>query len=130
MPAGRPTIMTEDVLHKLEEAFALGCTDGEACLYANIACATLYNYQNAVPEFLERKEELKKTPVLKARTTVVNNLHDPEIAFKFLERKVKNEFSLKTESEVTGKDGKDLYPHPILDVVPKDHSNPEDNKSQ
>lgn len=40
------------------------------------------------------------------------------------------EWKDKTETEVTGKDGKDLYPHPILDVVPKDHSNPEDNKPQ
>lgn len=36
----------------------------------------------------------------------------------------------KTESEVTGKDGKDLFPQPILDVVSKDHSNSEDNQPQ
>lgn len=89
---GRPTVMTEDVLHKLEEAFALGCTDLEACLYADISKTVLYNYQKEHPEFVERKEELKEKPVLKARTTVVKSLDDPNHAFKYLERKKRGEF--------------------------------------
>ena len=107
MPAGRPTIVDEAVLHKLEEAFSLGCTDLEACFYANISKSTLYNYQNANPEFVERKEELKENPILLARTSVVKGLQDnPELALKFLERKKKDEFSTRTES--TGKDGEPL----------------------
>jgi hypothetical protein len=39
------------------------------------------------------------------------------------------EWKDKTEQELSGKDGKDLFPQPILDVR-KNDSNPEDNKSQ
>lgn len=104
MPAGRPTVVDELVLAKLEEAFALGCTDAEACLMANISQSTLYKYQDANPDFLERKNELKESPVLMARKSVVDNLkRDPELALKYLERKKKNEFAPR--SELTGPEG-------------------------
>lgn len=92
MEVGRPTVMNEDVLHKLEEVFALGGTDTEACMYADIATSTLYKYQTENPEFIDRKNELKETPFLKARRTIVNSLDDPNHAFKFMERKKKAEF--------------------------------------
>lgn len=112
MPAGRPTIMTPEVIAKLEEAFAWGCTDPEACLWADIAPATLYNYQEKKPEFLERKNQLKEKPVLLARKTVVDQMQkDGKLAMDYLARKKKDEFSVR--SELTGKDGKDL-PTPIL----------------
>ena len=40
----------------------MGCTDDEACLHAEITPATLYNYQNANPEFLEQQEYWKNNP--------------------------------------------------------------------
>lgn len=74
----------------------MGCTDLEACLYANISKQTLYNYQELHPEFVDRKEQLKENPILKARLSVMGGLQDnPELALKFLERKKKDEFSLK-----------------------------------
>lgn len=104
---GRPTIMTDLTLQKLKEAFAFGCTDEEACYYAEIGKSTLYNYQNDNPEFLEQKEALKQRPILLARQEVIKGLTgNPELALKFLERKKKDEFSLR--SEITGKDGKDI----------------------
>lgn len=96
----RPSVMTKRVLDKLEEAFSLGCTDLEATLYANISPATLYNYQEKNKEFLERKMQLKETPILKARASVIKSLQDnPELALKFLERRKKDEFSLKYDFE-------------------------------
>ena len=59
---GRPTIIDNTKLQKLREAFLMDCTDDEACLYAEIAPATLYNYQNANPEFLDQKEHWKNNP--------------------------------------------------------------------
>lgn len=104
---GRPTIMTDLTLQKLKEAFAFGCTDEEACYYAEIGKSTLYNYQNDNPEFLEQKEALKQRPILLARQEVINGIKgNPELALKFLERKKKDEFSLR--SEVTGRDGENL----------------------
>lgn len=108
----RPTVMTPEVIARLEEAFAWGCTDREACLWADIAVSTLQLYQDRKPEFIERKEMLKDTPIRLARESVVGGIKkDPDLALKFLERKKKDEFSLR--SELTGKDGKDL-PTPIL----------------
>lgn len=89
---GRPTLMTEETLNKLEEIFALGGTDKEACFYAGISHQTLYNYQKDNHEFVERKEALKETPILKARRTVVESLKDPNHAFRYLEKKRRDEF--------------------------------------
>lgn len=98
----RPTIMTKEVIDKLEEAFALGCTDLEATLYADIAPATLYKFQEKNPEFVERKSQLKETPILKARASVIKSLEsNPELAMKFLERRKKDEFSLRQENDIT-----------------------------
>jgi len=108
---GRPTVMTPEALRKLEEAFALGCTDEEACFYANIGKSTMYDYQQNNPKFLERKDELKERPFLKARQTIVKSLDQAEHAKWYMERKKKSEFAQRTES--TGAGGKDL-PTPLL----------------
>jgi hypothetical protein len=100
MPAGRPTKMTPETIGKLEEAFSMGCTDLEACLFADIEKTTLYKYQQDHPEFINRKEKLKENPVLKARQTILDNLEDPTNARWYLERKKKDEFSQRTESDV------------------------------
>lgn len=89
MPAGRPSAMTPEVIRKLEEAFLLGCSDHEACFYADIAPSTLYKYQLENPEFTERKEALKSNPVFLARKVIVNALHNDDVqtAHKVIERK-------------------------------------------
>ena len=102
----RPTVMTPEVIQKLEEAFAWGCTDIEACLWADIATPTLYLYQEKHPEFIERKAALKETPIMKARKSVISALsNDPKLALAYLERRKKDEFSLKTETEISNPDG-------------------------
>lgn len=103
---GRPTVITPEIISKLEEVFSIGGTDNEACFYADIGKTTLYNYQQAHPEFVERKEALKQRPVLKARQTIIKGLDNDDNARWFLERKMKSEFA--SRSEVTGANGKDL----------------------
>lgn len=106
----RPTVMTEQVIAKLEEAFAWGCSDTEACLWADIAPATLYQYQEKHPAFTERKAMLKERPILDSRATVARAVkRDADLAMKYLERKRKDEFSTKSESEI-----KVELPKPIL----------------
>lgn len=99
--------MTTEVLNKLEEVFALGGTDTEACMYADISPRTLYKYQEENPDFVQRKEALKEKPFLKARKTIVESLNDPNHAFKFMERKKKAEFGQNVD--VTS-DGQALPP--------------------
>ena len=96
---GRPTVMTEEVLQKLEYAFMRGLTDLEACLYADIGTTTLYNYCEENPEFRERKEELKQHPTAKARLNVTEAIENgnEELSKWWLERKAKDEFSTKQE---------------------------------
>lgn len=95
--AGRPTVVTQEAINKLEMAFSLGCSDNEACLFADISRQALYRYQRAHPEFIERKELLKDKLVFKARSVVANALNsgDSDIAKWYLERKRKDEFSTK-----------------------------------
>lgn len=101
---GRRTVMTSQVLAKLEEAFAWGCTDVEACLWAEIGKSTLYKYQDAHPDFAERKADLKETPVLLARKAVVTAIRkgDRMTSMAYLERKRKDEFSTKSEVQNSG----------------------------
>lgn len=87
-----------------------GFTDVEACLYVGIAPATLYNYCSDNPDFLEEKEYLKEQPKIKAKMNLeeaINN-GDKDISKWYLERKSRNEFSLKQELDLGNKDGKPL----------------------
>lgn len=91
---GRPTVMTEETIGKLEQAWAMGCSDLEACLYAGIGKDALYNYQNKHPKYVERKEILKETLVLRSRSIVATQLQggDREMAKWYLEKKRRKEF--------------------------------------
>lgn len=100
--------LTEDTIRKLEEAFSIDASVKEACYYADISTDTYYRWIKEYPELSYKLERLREKPVLKARQTVVKSLDQPDYAFKYLERKKKDEFSLR--SELTGKDGKDLMP--------------------
>lgn len=98
---GRPTVMTEEVVQKLEYAFMRGLTDIEACSYADISRSTLHNYCEENPEFLHRKEELKQHPTAKARLNVTEAIEkgDADMSKWWLERKAKDEFSTKQTVE-------------------------------
>ena len=114
----RPTVMTPEVIDKLEEAFAWGCSDVEACLWADIAPATLYQYQEKNPSFTERKANLKENPILLARKSVVNRLpDDPKLALDFLSRKAKAEFSTKTEIEHSGEINRNMSDEEIDAII-------------
>lgn len=114
---GHPTVMTPETIAKLEQAFSLGCTDMEACFFANIGKSALYNYQKEHPEFVERKEALKEKMIFAARTVIANSLaaQDKDTAKWLLERKRKQEFSTRIEN--TGADGEPLQ-MPVLNILP------------
>ena len=87
----------------------MGCTDEEACFYADIPMRTFYDYQKDKPEFSHRKKLLKQSPIFKARKSVVEGLeNDSNLALKYLERKKKDEFSLKQEHEHSSNPDKPL----------------------
>lgn len=103
---GRPTVMNEATVNKLEEVFSLDGTVEEACFYADISRQTYYDYLKRYPEYIDRVDALRQKPVLKARQAVVRGLDSFDNGLKYLERKKKLEFSTRTE--LTGADGKDI----------------------
>ena len=103
MAGGRPPKMTDDTVQKLKQAFLMGCTDREACLFAGIVPSTLYGYQEKNPEFTEQKETWKENPVMKSRAVIMGALDkdDTATAHKVIERKE----GTKVKQEVTGANG-------------------------
>lgn len=100
---GRPKKITESVLKKLEYGFMKGLTDEQCCNFADIAPQTLYNYCKEHPKFLERKEQLKNSPTVKAKLNIVEQIEkgDLDTSKWYLERKAKSEFSTKQELDVS-----------------------------
>jgi len=86
--AGRPTVMTKEVIQKLEDAFVWGCTDLEACSYADIAPSTLYLYQSENEAFSERKEMLKNSIKMRAKRVISASIDDNDLnsAHKVIDR--------------------------------------------
>jgi hypothetical protein len=102
---GRPTIVTPEVVAKLENAFAQGFTDTDACILADISRDCLYDYIKRVPSFATKREALRRRPFLSS-VLGINKLikaEDPTTLRWYAERKGKDEFSIRQES--TGKDG-------------------------
>jgi predicted DNA-binding protein YlxM (UPF0122 family) len=101
---GRPTVMTPEVLVKLEEAFSIGATDKEAIFLANISKDAFYDYCKLHPEFAERKEALKDMPKYQARKNIVDKIKAGDVATSqwYAERKAKEEFSNRTDLNLSG----------------------------
>lgn len=92
---GRPPVMSDRILQKLEDGFIMGYTDEEACIFVDIAPSTFYSYCKGNPDFSERKERLKKTLSLHAKRNLSTAIKDGNLrqSIWWLERKNKNEFS-------------------------------------
>lgn len=101
---GRPTVMDELTLKKLDECFANGGTDIQACFIANISTQTLYNYQHEHPEYIERKQALKDMIAYQAKLKIKHDL-ETELGSKtaqwYLERKDKD---FKQKTDITSND--------------------------
>lgn len=99
---GRPTVMTSEVIAKLESAFSIGANSLEACAFAQISPNSLYDYEKIHPEFRERKEQLRKRPILAAKNTIAEYAQkDPRTAQWLLEKRCKEEYGqvVKIEAE-------------------------------
>jgi len=99
--AGAPTKMTKEVVDKLEHAFMRGFNDEQASFYAGIDKSTLYNYCKLHPEFSTKKEILKSHLVMQSKINVFDAIESGSVLDSkwLLERKAKDEFSLKNEIE-------------------------------
>ena len=102
---GRPTVITQEVIRKLEEVFAIDGSVEEACFYADIGKTAFFEWQKRNPEYAERFEALRQKPVLKARETVIKDLVNPSGAQWYLTRKKKAEFGAMVDDFAGMKQG-------------------------
>lgn len=102
---GRPTVFTKELVDKLKYCFAKGLTDREASDYVGISRDALNKYGAANPDFIYQKEALKGQLVVRGKFNLSDAVEAGSIQDSkwLLERKCKDEFSLRTEN--TGKGG-------------------------
>ena len=99
---GRKTVMTDDVLRKLEETAALDASVPEMCFYAGIHQDTYYDYCKKNPKFSERIKDLRSRPILLARQRIIKGIQESYgNAMDYATRKAKAEFSSKQEVDIT-----------------------------
>lgn len=128
MSKGRPTVMTEETVKKLDEGFSMGFTDEEACFYANISKQTLYNYIEKNPDYLYRKEALKNNPKLLAKRNIFNALEKGtriEDSKWYLERRDKD---FKPKSDFTSDNKPLILPSEVIKKNGINTSTEEDSK--
>src|SRR3954469_50092 len=100
---GRPSVWTEEVVRKLEEAFSMDCTDEEACAYAGIGERTYYDHKKADEAFSQRMDRSKRFPFFLAKKTLSKALaeDDGALALKWLKNRQSARYHEKVEQEVT-----------------------------
>lgn len=77
----------------LESCFRYDASDAEACFNAGIQRDSLYRYMRTNPEFAYKKKMLKHSALFSMRKLVIEEgLKNPEFAFKYLEKKLPEEF--------------------------------------
>lgn len=106
---GSPTLLDDaKVRADFLVAAALGANIEACCAYAKIHKSTYYRYITEHPEFSDEVDQKSQQPYLTAVQSVVAAMKDdPKLALKYLERKHKDEFSIR--KELTGADGKDIF---------------------
>ena len=95
---GRPEVITEEVVQKLESILQLGVSDGMACQYAKIGRTTFYKKLKEDEEFADRIQSAKDLVTISAGQVVTKAIvkdKDLTTAKWWLERKAPDEFGDK-----------------------------------
>ena len=101
---GRPRKITNEVVGKLEYAFMKGFNISEACDYAAISRDTYYEKLKQSKEISDRMERAKTNLQRKAKLNLAEAIESGNLdeSKYYLERKCKDEFSVKQEINVAG----------------------------
>jgi hypothetical protein len=97
---GRPTVFTDLVIQKLEEAFSIDATVREACAYAGIAESTYYAEAKDNPAFSERMDRAMQFAFMLAKKTVIQAMktNDGALAMKWLKNRQRDRYHEKVEN--------------------------------
>lgn len=101
MNGGRPTVITDDIVRKLETAFQDGFSVSEACLTAGISRTAYYERKAADEAFADKMELAKRYISIRAKKVVVRAINDGNFnaAKWWLERRVREEFGANVIDE-------------------------------
>ena len=99
--------LTDKVVSDLKAGLQRDFTIEQACHYARINVDTYYEWLKLSDEFAEEMAIAKTDFLRRAKKVLVDAIErgDGELALKVLERREKESYSTKTETEITGKDG-------------------------
>ena len=88
-PWGRPTVITDEVIQKLESIFRIDWTVWEACSYAWIWTSTYYDHINSNEEFSVKMKAAQDYPYILARKTLMKWIKDWDnrAAIEYLKRR-------------------------------------------
>lgn len=98
---GRPTVFTEEVVRKLEEAFMMDATDTEACAFAGIGRTAYYDELKRNEAFVNKMERAQQVPFMVAKKGLFNAMQkeDGHLILKWLERRQRDRYHTKVENE-------------------------------
>lgn len=104
----------EEYLTNIEEYLKYGCSLPEACLHGEVPYTTVKDYYDKDETVRKKIDRLKNHAILVARKSVVEDMEtDAALALKYLERKVKGEFSTQTNYDHSG----DVTIHTITTIM-------------
>lgn len=86
---GRPTVITDECVKKLEDMLRLGCTDKASCAYAEISRESFYNRIQKDDTFRDRMENARNYAIIASRQIIIQKIlkeKDPEYAKWYLEK--------------------------------------------
>jgi hypothetical protein len=101
MSVGRPTVITSDIVRKLETAFQDGFSVSEACLTFGISRTAYYERNATDREFMDKMELARTYVSIRAKKTVIHAINEGDLSTAkwWLERKARNEFSLRAVND-------------------------------
>ena len=122
MPVGRPTDYTPEVIDQINDYLKDAVPENQQiptieriALKLGIHRDTLYEWAKVHPEFSDTIEKVKATQKDLLIQTGIFGGKEVNATIIALLLKVNHEMIETTREEHTGKDGKDLFPQPILD---------------
>lgn len=96
-----PNKWSDEVVRQLKQAFGIGCTVTEACLYAKISRPTFYANCKEGSELFNEFMDLRETPILMARDTIFRAIKaNADDAKWYLKNKRRDEFAEKSITDV------------------------------
>lgn len=94
---GRPSVVTDTCVRKLEEAFRSGLDVSSACDQAGISRTTYYDHLNTHSVFSDRMSRAQQWLVARAKGVIAKEIESGNVSVArwYLERKAPEEFGVR-----------------------------------